>query len=314
MADIVDRSAKAEAMAASARANTPDLVELTDLAMAVGLPLQTVLSWLSPPSVWRGVSRACVPFYGPGQSGQPSTPSVYHQVARVLGVDAPAARAVVGELITEDIQSLIELLRVYRPGGWTPPIELTGGDHLKTAVAEGRGAILWVGHFVHSDLVAKMAFHRAGAAVHHLSHPRHGFSSSRFGMAWLNRVKTAAEDKYLGARVMLDPQRLAVAMKSLHTRLKANQVISISVRGAKQKSQSVRFLHGEINIAGGAPRLARATGAALLPVFPVRNNSGGFTVHVDAPLDPDDAEPAYGQRLERHVLAHPGQWLGWFHL
>jgi hypothetical protein len=41
MADIVDRSAKAEAMAASARANTPDLVELTDLAMAVGLPLQT---------------------------------------------------------------------------------------------------------------------------------------------------------------------------------------------------------------------------------------------------------------------------------
>ena len=269
------------------------------------------MSWLSPPSVWRGVSRACVPFYGPGQSGQPSTPSVSQQVERVLGIDAPSATAVVGELITEDIQSLIELLRVYRPGGWTPPIELTGGDYLKTTVAGEPGAILWVGHFVHSDLVAKMALHRAGVTVHHLSHPRHGFSSSRFGMAWLNRLKTAAENQYLGAQVMLDPQRPAVAMKSLHSRLKENHVVSICVRGAKKNSQSVGFLQGDINIAGGAPRLARATAAALLPV---RNDSGGFTVHVDAPVDPDDAESAYGQRLEYHVLAHPGQWLGWFHL
>lgn len=129
--------------------------------------------------MWRGVSRACVPFYGPGQSGQPSTPSVYQQVERVLGVDAPSARAVVGKLITEDIQSLIELLRVYRPGGWTPPIDLTGGEHLKTVVADGRGVILWVGHFVHSDLVAKMAFHRAGwqctiSAIGAMVSHRHG--------------------------------------------------------------------------------------------------------------------------------------------
>ncbi len=41
MADIVDRSAKAEAIEASTEANTPDLVELTDLAMAVELPLLT---------------------------------------------------------------------------------------------------------------------------------------------------------------------------------------------------------------------------------------------------------------------------------
>lgn len=114
---------------------------------------------------------------------------VYQQVERVLGIDAPSARAVVGELITEDIQSLIELFRVYRTGGWTQPIELTGGDHLKTVVAGGRRAILWVGYFVHSDLVAKISLHRAGVTVHHLSHPRHGFSSPRFGMVWLNRVK-----------------------------------------------------------------------------------------------------------------------------
>lgn len=73
MADIVDRSEKPETIEPPTGANTPDLVELTDLVMTVGLPLLTAMSWLSPPSVWRGVSRACLPFYGPGQSGQPST-------------------------------------------------------------------------------------------------------------------------------------------------------------------------------------------------------------------------------------------------
>ena len=179
---------------------------------------------------------------------------------------------------------------------------------------EGRGAILWIGHFVHGDLVAKMAFDRAGLAVNHLSHPRHGFSSSRFGMNCLNRVKTAAEDRHLASRVLLDDSRPTAAMKTLRRCLKHNGVVSISVRGADRNSQSVRCLDGEISIARGAARLARATGAALLPVFPVRNGDGGFTVHVEAPLDLENAEAGYAGRLEHHILAYPGQWLGWFHL
>ena len=41
MADSVDRSEKSEAIELSIGANTPDLVEVTDLAMANGLPLLT---------------------------------------------------------------------------------------------------------------------------------------------------------------------------------------------------------------------------------------------------------------------------------
>ena len=33
-----------------------------------------------------------------------------------------SAAAVVGEAIEEDILSLVELLRVYGPGGWNPTI------------------------------------------------------------------------------------------------------------------------------------------------------------------------------------------------
>lgn len=190
MVDIVERTAEGVAKAPSSPARAPDLVEITDLAVAVGLPLLTAVSWLLPQFAWRGFCRACVPFYGPGQSGQPSTPSVYHRVEHLLGsrTTTLSAAAVVGEAIEEDILSLVELLRVYGPGDWNPTIELIGGDHVSAALTEGRGAILWVSHFVHSDLVAKMTFYRAAMAVSHLSHPNHGFSSPRFGMCWLNRV------------------------------------------------------------------------------------------------------------------------------
>lgn len=230
-------------------------MEITDLAVAVGLPLLTAVSWLLPQSAWRGFCRACVPFYGPGQSGQPSTPSVYRRVEEFLGARATSnvAEAVVGEAIEEDILSLVELLRVYGPGGWNPTIDLIGGDHVASALARGRGAILWVGHFVHGDLVAKMAFDRAAMAVSHLSHPSHGFSSSRFGVSCLNRVKTAAEDRYLASRVSLDRGRPGTAMKVLRGCLRENRVVSISVRGAARNSRSVAFLDGEINIAVTRP-------------------------------------------------------------
>ena len=317
MTDMVERTgAKATGCAPSAPASS--LIEITDIAVALGLPLLAAVSWFLPQRAWRGFCRACVPFYGPGQAGQPSTPAVQRQIRQVLGARTPARpfAAVAGDLIEEDILSLVELLHVYRPGGWRPAIELVGGEHLAAAQAAGRGTIVWLGHFVHANLVAKMALHRAGFAVSHLSHRRHGFSGSRFGVRWLNRVQTAAEDRYLGERVLLDDERPATTMRTLRRRLEENRVVSISVRGDGGNSRAIQFFDGEVSIAAGAPKLAALSGAALLPVFPVRNAAGGFTVFVEPALDVrgDGALRRYAALLEKYVLTYPAQWLGWFHL
>ena len=93
-------------------------------------------------------------------------------------------------------------------------------------------------------------------------------------------------------------------------------MVSISVRGDGGNSRAIRFFDGEVSIAAGAPKLAALSGAALLPVFPVRNAAGGFTVFVEPALDVrgDGALRRYAALLEKYVLTYPAQWLGWFHL
>lgn len=299
-------------------------VVATDALILLGVPVLAGISWLLPERSWPLIARALGPLYAPAQ-GMGRRARRLHRLQAAFTPDRSTAwlGAALRELAAQDILSRIELLRDHRPGGWKPAIELSGREHLETAIKRGRGAILWIGHFVHANLVAKMAFHRAGAAVTHLSRPSHGFSSSRLGMRYLNRVVTAVEDRYLRARVLLSEDGSAApALAVLEARLKDNGVVSISVRGTSRRPVAAPFLAGEISLAPGAPSLAHRSGAALLPVFPVRNEAGGFTVFVEPPLTVDrsidrrEASVAaireYAGRLEPYVLAHPGQWMGWF--
>ena len=307
------------------RSGPVELIGVTDVATAFGLPLLTAVSWFVPARLWPRLGRWFSPFYQRSLSGEPLSSAVTRLERLVAGTSIDGALdTVLRDVVADDIVSLFELLRDYRPGGWKPEIDLSGREHVEAALGQGRGAILWVAHFVPAKLVAKMALNRAGYAVSHLSHPSHGFSATRFGMRCLNRVQTAIECRYLGERVVMSLDSAAGALQVLEQRLAANGVVSISVRGKAQGAPSLPFLKGEIGLAAGAPSLAHRSGAALLPVFPLRNASGGFTVFVEPPLDIDrslgrrEASAAalrqYVGLLERYVLAYPGQWLGWFHL
>ncbi len=300
-------------------------IGLTDVGLALGLPLLTMISWGLPQAAWRPFSRMSAPFYGPALSLK-SRSKLTEKMRRIIGDRAIARQAgeILRDVVAEDIVSLLELLREYRPGGWKPKIEMPGRQHVADALDRGRGVILWVSYFVHADLVAKMAFHRFGLQVSHFSHPRHGFTSTRFGMKYLNPLQTRVEDRYLRRRVQrgLDNSTDAIAM--LGERLRENGVVSLSVRGDSRRPIVAPFFDGEISIAAGASVLAHKTGAALIPVFPVRNEAGDFTVFIEPPLDLDPAADrgaaveaavkGYVGLLEDYVLRYPNQWQGWFPL
>ncbi len=310
---------------AGQRSEPVELVGVTDVATAFGLPLLAAVSWLVPARLWPRFGRWFSPFYQRLVSSESLSASVTRLERFVAGTSVDGALdTILRDVAAEDIVSLFQLLRDYRPGGWKPEIDLSGREHVEAALEQGRGAILWVAHFVYANLVAKMALHRAGYAVSYLSHPSHGFSATRFGMRYLNRVQTVIENRYLGERVLMSLGSPAGAVQILEERLAANVVISVSVRGKAQGAASAPFLKGEIGLAPGTPALAHRSGAALLPVFPLRNASGGFTVFVEPPLAVDrslgrrEASAAtlsqYAGLLERYVLKYPGQWLGWFHI
>ncbi|MDP6705011.1 MAG: hypothetical protein QF893_01605 [Alphaproteobacteria bacterium] len=297
----------------------------SDLATLLGLPFLLTLSWLLPERWWPGFARAVAPLAGPMVAGDPAAlPAI---IARTIGERAsrPASpEAILSGLAAEQVLLQLQLLRGYRPGGWRPEIGLVGRDHVEAARERGQGAILWIAFMVHGDLAAKMAFHRAGFEVHHLSRPSHGFSASRFGIRFLNPIHTRIEDRFLGARVTLAPNDARPALEALARHLRGNAVVSVTARRDAKRPAAVPFLDGEIKLAPGAVILARRTGAALLPTFAFREPSGALKVAIEAPLEVPQEGPGseaveavarrYAEVLAPYALAHAGQWKGWYQL
>ena len=216
----------------------------------------------------------------------------------------------------------VQIIRDYL-WGWSAPMELVGRDNLERSLDEGRGALLWVAHFSFNSLAAKRALHNAGFQVSHMSRDEHGFSKSRFGIAWLNPIRVKTERRYLAGRIAIDRANPLSAVRRAYDLLAANQIVSITA-GAWEGARVVTVGVGgaELDLATGAPGLALTTGAALLPVFTVRDPGGtGIRVVVDGPIakpvggDHDDAMVAmaqeYARRLMPFVSAYPLQWRDW---
>ena len=297
------------------------MLSATDLAVVSSLPLLLGLSWGLPEGAWPRLCAAVAPLAVRMHTGDPA--AAVETIRRSLGgrdLGTPLAR-ILAQLSGEQILAILQLLRTYRPGGWSPSIRLTGWQHVEAAQARGRGLILWVGKTVYGDLVAKIACYRAGLAVSHLSRASHGFSSSRFGVRVLNPIHTAVEDRYLRERVSLTVHGGRAAMQILANRLSGGGAVSIAVHSNTKRPVTAPFLEGQVVLSPGAPVLARRTGAALLPVFAFRDPSDGLTLTIEAPLEVPDREDSaavavaqYAERLTPYVLKYPGQWSGWFHL
>lgn len=213
----------------------------------------------------------------------------------------------------------VQLMRSYLPGGWRPPIELAGEEHLVQALKDGRGAILWVSVFASSGRVVKMALHGHGYAVSHLSRPTHGFSDTRFGMRWMNPIRQKVELRYLRERIVMREDGDIRAMRLLRERLASGGIVSVAVDRTAIRTVPAPFLDGHLHLATGPLTLARTSGAPLLPVFSYRDGRG-FRVVIERPLDvpTERGRPAqlntinrFAALLERYVLAHAGEWTGW---
>ena len=297
------------------------MLSATDLAVASSLPLLLGLSWGLPERAWPRFCAAVSPLAVRMHTGDPA--AAVETIRRTLGawdLGTPPAR-ILAQLSGEQILAILQLLRAYRPGGWSPAIRVAGWQHVEAAQACGKGLILWVGKTVYGDLVAKMAFHRAGLAVSHLSRASHGFSGTRFGVRVLNPIQTRVEDRYLRERVSLTAHGGRAALQILADRLAEGGAVSITVHRNAKRPVTALFLDGQVVLAPGAPVLARRTGATLLPVFAFRDPSDGLMLTVEAPLEVPDREDSaavavaqYAERLVPYVLKYPGQWSGWFHL
>ena len=285
------------------------------------LAVQGLLAWALPESAWWPLSRLF------GQMNAVTHPSRTRRetadVACVLAGTPVASRIarIAAANWANRYEERFHYLRAWRPGGWNPYLEVVGVEHVSAALAKGRGILFWAGNFSFNDLVTKMAWHQLGLSVSHFSRPIHGFSTTQFGVRYLNAVRRRIEDRYLGERLMVEIEETRGAMERMRDRLADNGAVSFTVGNRGHRTATASFLGGHITLATGPLALARFVGATVLPVYTLRLAPRWFEITIGPPLrvpqdaasNPDYAAAvqAYADRLAPFVLRDPGQWRGW---
>ena len=289
-----------------------------DTFVLLRLPVAVAIAWLTDEPAW---DRVAARIARRRSAVRPDYAGLAEAVRSMMGarLDEHTIRGVVAEAIANYRLRQLQILRCWRPGGWHPRTRIVGRHHLEQARADGRGAILWVVPFVFASLVSKASLAQDGFALHHLSRWFHGNSRSRLGVALLNRIQQRAEEKFLAGRVVIEPDQSPVAAtRRLAALLRANQIVSITVGPEGAARLGSDLLEGRIEVANGAVKLARQSGAPLLPTFTLREPDGSFTTTIEAPVPPaalagvgTDAVAVLAAGIERHVLRAPGQlmWL-----
>jgi len=303
-------------------AAAPAPISAYDLLLVFGLAVLLPVAWLLPVRYWARVGRlgvgCALPLFAAAYARRHRA-----HVEAIVGSRqlACGAGAVLPRSLSRNFEDTLLALRCHRPGAPMPVVHVEGAGHLQRAIAAGRGVVLWVSYFHFYNLVSKCATAQLGVPVSHLSHPRHGFSGTRFGMRWLNWIRTGIEDRCLRERVYLAPEGASAALERLRQRLGEGGVVSVTARTTGSNPVRVPFLDGELPCAVGAPLLAHQTGAALLPLHTLQTEDGRFLVQIDAPIAVDQrlsrreailaAAAEYARRLEPVALRYPDQWKDW---
>ena len=201
------------------------VIDAQDIAEVAKLSSQAVLAWSLPERAWWPVTRLL------GRIEVTTHPKrtrreIADVEALLAGPEIAAnPRRIVIENWANQYGERFQFLRAWRPGGWTPEIDIVGAEHVSAALARGRGVIFWGGNFSFNNLVAKMAMHRLGLAVIGFSVPRHGFSKTVFGVRYLNRLYRDIENRYLKERLMSEPTQFAASLEKLREYLKVNGAV-----------------------------------------------------------------------------------------
>ena len=188
-------------------------------------------------------------------------------------------------------------------------IDVQGEEHVKEAMARGKGVMFCSGHYGYWELqimTHAIWFEPLVVVARTLDNPL------------LDRLIGRIRAR-LGTRVV--PRQGAV--RGLLTSLRANQPTAIMIDQHMQGRSAVvvNFFGRPAATTSAAAALALKTGAALIPVFALPRPGGHYHMIYDAPVEPpreDDPDPVrtYTQQctdaLERYVRHSPELWL-WMH-
>jgi KDO2-lipid IV(A) lauroyltransferase len=192
----------------------------------------------------------------------------------------------------------------WRPDGRLPPCTIEGFEHLEAALAHGCGVVLFTGHFTTLDLGGRLLATRIPIVVLYRPADDPVFNAAMVRGRRAHAADVVARDDLRGLLRALGANR-PVWYAPDQGRTGANSAL-------------VPFFGVPAPTPLGLGRLVRASGARVVPFFPVRLADGRYRLRLapaleDFPgLDPVTDAARLHTLLEEAILAAPEQYL-WTH-
>jgi hypothetical protein len=206
--------------------------------------------------------------------------------------------------------------------------EIRGLQHLKGALDTGKGAILWQSDSFGRKFLAKQVLHDHGFSVHQIYGENHaGGFPSPCPASWVRRrmitpLFDRCEQPYVAEILGLPLWEPLPVMRVLFERLKQNAIICADGDGSLGwNSVRKNFLGGYRSFFTGMVSLSRITGAPILPLFCIQEDSDKTaviiepTIALDSAKDRDSASELcidrYVNLLESYIKRYPEQYRNW---
>jgi lauroyl/myristoyl acyltransferase len=248
-----------------------------------------------------------------------------HNLRQVLGSELgqEEAERVVRDLLRFASCAVIDLM-LLRDG--TRPlaklVEIRGREHLKAALADGKGAILCSAHYG-SHMSGFSLLHASGSPVTSIARWWWNYESDKRSVQRFWALNYARRVLRYRQRPNIEPWpgRLGVAAQAASA-LRDNEVVTIGIDSAPVDADIARtidvpFLGHQARLLPGVVTLARLTGAPVLMTFMYRSADYRHQVLEISPPVPMDGDTATAfQRcvaaVEAAIRKHPANWEYWF--
>lgn len=198
-----------------------DVRELLGLAGAAAVAMLPARSW---PSLCRSASRLRY-----ARNRQKYFADYARSMVKVLGIDDVS-------VIEASFRSHLEIMMRRRffvsldqiAPRRNPPIEVSGAERLRDALARGKGAIVWASQFTFQTLAGKRALWEQGFRPIQISDPYHGSTSTRFGNLTHNSLLRRAENGYLKDRIVFARENGATVTRKIVSLLDQGELILLT--------------------------------------------------------------------------------------
>jgi Kdo2-lipid IVA lauroyltransferase/acyltransferase len=221
-------------------------------------------------------------------------------------------RALYADSMRHQALNLMELMRFAggRDAELAERVEVHGEEHVKAALARGKGVLILIAHFGNFDLLGLYAskLFRYPLTIITKTLRHEGINE----LWWELRRKAGVNE--VAAHNAYRPCVRA---------LRKNELVGFMLDQNRPSNQGVfvDFFGRKASTTPGLAFMSAQTGAPVVPVFMHRTREGRHVLEVRAPLEPPpDREEAtllahtaaYTKIIEEEVRRHPAQWL-WLH-